>query len=416
MTRRPKALTLALALLGVAFFFAPVAAYLAGQRAKAIEKRPLATFPDLTTGFRAFDPLTAWSVDHLPLREVAVRVHGRVSKDVFGESLVLGSSRSPVGLGQAGRLPGRGAGRRPRSGTPGSDNVVLGPDGWLFLGAEFRNACHPSRSPAGTIAGARRLASIVRRSGRRFLLLIAPDKSSVLPELVPDDYPLKECSERARRERLAALRRAGIPGFVDLQAALERERGKGAEPYLKGDTHWNDRGAVVFARALAAAVDPRLLADTSVARGPDRRQVEDLAYQLGDFEPRSQPRLSVVRRGVALRRPQPTPAFPGGEVLRSRARRLDGGAPVYEFPTLVHGDSYADRSVQQILPFFAEFSMFPVLASVEPRHLEAAEARLIDQIRRAHLVVFVKAERGFWARERGSPLGERFLDALAKAL
>ena len=74
---------------------------------------------------------------------------------------------------------------------------MIGDGGWLFLSDEFYSACRPGRPPAEVLAAASRLGSIVRRSGRRFVIAVAPDKSSVVPDRVPDDYALADCAAAA---------------------------------------------------------------------------------------------------------------------------------------------------------------------------------------------------------------------------
>jgi len=82
--------------LGVVFFFAPALAYLIGERAEPIENRPLADLPSLSRGFNVFDDLTQWSVDHLPLRDSAVRLHTRLSRDLLGEVPTVGQHSEQV--------------------------------------------------------------------------------------------------------------------------------------------------------------------------------------------------------------------------------------------------------------------------------------------------------------------------------
>jgi alginate O-acetyltransferase complex protein AlgJ len=400
-----------LALMGIAFFFAPLAAFLGGERAESIENRPLAKFPDLSSGFSAFDQLTRWGVDHLTLRDSAVRLNSSLSRNLLGEAPSTGQVSGPVGIGAAGRLAGAELAR------PGGSRIVIGDGDWLFLSQEFSRACDPGRPPAEVIEAARRLGAIITRSGRRFVIAVAPDKSSVLPDRVPEDYALRDCAERSRRERLAALRAARLPGFVDLQALLEeKQRSQGRPIYLKGDTHWTDAGAVVMARSLAAAVDPRLLAGTRVERGPDHRRVEDLAFQIGDGTVRSQLRLDVVRRGVRVGPLEPAPAFPGGRAVRSHARAAAGGARLYRGKAVVYGDSFAEHSLEQFTPFFADVTLFSTLASAETNSVAVARKTLITRILNSQLVVFVTAERGFWTRERASVLDTAFLNRLETRL
>ena len=115
-----------LAALGIAFFFAPAAAFMAGERAEPIENRPLAALPSLSRGFNAFDDLTQWGVDHMPLRDSAVRLHTRLSRELLGEAPTLGRIGVPVGVGEAPALAGEPA---PRDDPISGNSVVVGRDG-----------------------------------------------------------------------------------------------------------------------------------------------------------------------------------------------------------------------------------------------------------------------------------------------
>ncbi len=404
-------------LLGLAFFFAPLVAFVAGERAKPIENRPLVDLPSASRGFAAFDDLTQWSVDHLPLRASAVRLDSNWSEELFGEAPLTGQARGPVGLGPTGRLAGRTAsGPRSRRGFQ-RNRVVVGDNGWLYLGDSFVTACRPLRTSAEVISQIRRLSSIVRRSGRRFLFALPPDKASLVPEHVPDDYALKNCAERAHARHLAALRAAAIPGYVDLERPLEREQARRGVPiYLRRDTHWTDAGAVVMARALADALDSRLRRCTTVTRGRDRREAEDLAFQLGDSGKVTQTRLEVRRCGVHdLKRRQGSP-YRSGHTLELTARSGPGGARLVPGTTLIHGDSFTERSLDQLAPFYSHLSFFPVLTSDSPKLLPEGLGRLIESIKASRTVIFLKAERGFWSREPGSILETGFLNSLDTAL
>ena len=156
-----------------------------------------------------------------------MRAHTRVTRELLGEVPVISQVNVPVGVGQGASLAGEPA---PAPDPINGRSVVVGRDGWLFLSNEFELACRPGRAPSDVIASVRRLASILERSGRRLVVGIPPDKGSMVPSLVPGDYPLKACAERARAERSAVLRSAALPGFVDMKAALGRSRDGPAGP------------------------------------------------------------------------------------------------------------------------------------------------------------------------------------------
>jgi len=83
------------------FFLVPVLAVSLGVRPAEFENRALAGFPTPTDGWGFFTGLPAWASDHLPFRDVAVRVVDGLSRGAFGESATLGpgtdGNAGPVG-------------------------------------------------------------------------------------------------------------------------------------------------------------------------------------------------------------------------------------------------------------------------------------------------------------------------------
>ena len=270
-----------LVLLAAVFFFAPAFAWLTGERAKPIENRALVDFPSLDRGWDIFPVLTQWTTDYLPLRSNAVRLNTRLSENVFGEAPSTLAATGPVGVGQASKLAGQAADKPKETGA--ASPVVRGGHGWLYLTQDFTSACNPEWSMAAVERNVRRLDSIIRRSGRRLVLVVPPDKSTIEREEIPDDYALRRCAERAHQARIAALRRISLPGFVDMQALLEaRRRRDGVPIYGPLDSHWKQIGEVLYGRGVAQAIDPQLLRDTKVVPGAQHeheRRPHDAAWR-----------------------------------------------------------------------------------------------------------------------------------------
>ena len=81
-------------LIAFLFFFGPLGAFVLGQRPVAFENRALAEFPSVSDGWDFFPNFTTWAVDHLPLRDKAVRANARASELVFGEAPSFGAGSS----------------------------------------------------------------------------------------------------------------------------------------------------------------------------------------------------------------------------------------------------------------------------------------------------------------------------------
>lgn len=240
----------------IAFFLAPVLAFVLGVRPTEIDNRPLQRFPTPAQGWRVFTGLPTWAADHLPFRGAAVRAQNAISRGVFGEP-------PPVRGDQQPRTPlGPIAGQPSVSGRFDIDvsaipPVIEGSDGWLYLGEDVRFKCAPTRSLDESIEALRQLRSAVLASGRRFALVIAPDKTTMAPQHLPDRYLGKDCANEATAEfwrRVPAETDA-----IDLRAPLRDVIDSGRSTvYDALDTHWTYEGGVVMTYALANELAPSI--------------------------------------------------------------------------------------------------------------------------------------------------------------
>lgn len=148
----------------------------------------------------------------------------------------------------------------PASGTP----IVLGRGGMLFEKAYVDEYNRPRRTtPQGVekvVGSLERLDALLRRRGSRLVVVIAPGKPEVYPELLPPRHvvPGRE-QRRSRYQALApALRRTEV-ALVDGVAILRRERERGDTPvFARGGTHWNHYANGVLASRLLAALEREL--------------------------------------------------------------------------------------------------------------------------------------------------------------
>lgn len=245
--------------------------------------------------------------------------------------------------------------------SPSSPAVVFGADGWLYYTSDsslwFARRANPfSTGELDRVAGAleERTRSLATR-GIRYLLMVAPDPSTIYPEYQPP-WLRKAAPGPARIDQLMTIA-AGRKTFavVDPRAALFAA--KGAAPallYRPTDTHWNDRGAYLGYRALmdglarvtggSAATDigvPLPLDSLSAARVDTTGG--DLAVMLGLGDSYHEQLEMLSPRHSSLSNPIPadrlTPDF-------TTAWRDTATGP----RVLVFRDSYFSA----MLPFFAE--------------------------------------------------------------
>ncbi|MGX7823693.1 alginate O-acetyltransferase AlgX-related protein [Actinokineospora sp. 24-640] len=285
------------------FFLTPILLLVLGVRPASFENRQLAAFPSVTDGWGLFTGLPMWAADHLPLRDVAVAVEDGISRGVFGEAPTLGRGDSGAG-------PGAGPGPVPGPRFPDPDDpaarssayptVLEGRDGWLFLGEDVRGACLPTVAREDVVAGIERLRRAVEASGRTFVFVVAPNKSTMVPRFMPDDYVGKECAQSV----LPVFWDQTVPALdgIDLRDSLDRAAAD-TPLYTPVDSHWTPGGALVMVRALAEAVEPGVTATWRIGPG-------DLLTTGGDLPPLIGREVSAAARHYDL--------LPDGETVRSR--------------------------------------------------------------------------------------------------
>lgn len=211
----------------------------------------------------------AWFRDHFGLRNTLIAWHTTLMLDVLGVS-------------------------------PTKD-VLIGKDGWLYLGAAKNVGAYRCVQPYTTADLAvlqrehDRKANWARQRGIRYLHVWVPIKANVYPEFLPAG--LHKLDQPCRLKQWMAHMQAHSKGPVlDLTAALLAAKTAGGERlYYKTDTHWNPRGAFVgygaVARALAGAKGLQPLPESSVQfpllseGGGDLARLMDRAERYRGTEP-----------------------------------------------------------------------------------------------------------------------------------
>ncbi|WP_198010092.1 alginate O-acetyltransferase AlgX-related protein [Saccharomonospora halophila] len=259
----------------VVFFLAPALAFVLGVRPAEFENRQLAEFPGPGDGWGFFTGLPAWATDHLPLREAGVRAAEAVSTGVFGDPPGAGAGTGgrdgPVGVEPPDDDPDR-APEVPKEHFP---RAVLGTDGWYYLGDDMTHKCFPVHDVDEVIRRLNRLRRAVESSGRQFELVFAPDKTTMAPEHLPEDYLGEECTEARTREFWERVPAA--TGAIDLRPALHHAYERlGAPVYGPLDSHWTFAGGLTMTYALAERLAPGSTESWEVERNGRRPWVADV--------------------------------------------------------------------------------------------------------------------------------------------
>lgn len=184
----------------------------------------------------------AWFKDHFGLRNTLIAWHSALMLDWFGVS-------------------------------PSKD-VLIGKDGWLFLGAAKNVDAYRCVAPytereledqRKQLVGTR---DWLKTRGIAYLNVWVPIKANIYPEFLPTG--LTKLPQPCRMAQwFAHMKKHTDVEVLDLTAPLLAEKAKNPERlYFKTDTHWNPRGAWAGYQALAPQL--RKLAPKADIMAPDR--------------------------------------------------------------------------------------------------------------------------------------------------
>jgi alginate O-acetyltransferase complex protein AlgJ len=244
--RQRAALTCAMA-----FFLVPTLAFVFGVRPQNFENHRLAAFPSPTEGWGFFTGLSNWATDHLPLRQFGVQAESGISSGLFGEPPAFsGTDRRSTGV-----AIGPIDQQQQPSGPTDFSQIVIGTNGWLYYVQDLTAKCMPDQPLSTTVTELNQLRAAVESSGRSFVLVVAPDKTTAVPRYLPAQYPDKDCAARAA----VPFWDSAMPsvGALDLRPGLAAATQRAGVPaYYPQDTHWNDIGSLVMMRAVAEHIEP----------------------------------------------------------------------------------------------------------------------------------------------------------------
>ena len=386
------------------FFLVPALMWVFGGRPAETENHKLA---DVGTGWGAFTSLPAWASDHLVFRAPAIDAARSISRGVFGERAPFGQ-----GLGRnAGPLPGsvpdlspgieQGTSRLP--GGDGSQRVIIGTDGWLYYAFDSKAKCSPVQPFTETVAQLNELRDAVRDSGRRFVFVIAPDKTTMVPEHLPADYRNKECSQAAadRVWRLATQQ----AGALDLRRRLNAtERRLGHPLYFVKGTHWNHRAAIILTRTLAEALRPGITDTWRIKPARRFTSSADLPPMLGREGPRTGTIYEVRPNGRTDRTVDNIESI--NEPVRHRASPLDS---TVNASTVMLGDSFTLASARYLPAGFSDLTMLSYTS------IGSEGSPVIKQMVGSDIVVVEIVERAF-TNGTAPVLRQDFIDRARKTL
>lgn len=265
-------------------------------------------------------------------------------------------------------------------GVSSSSDVVVGKNGWLFYAAdriiESRRGLVPFTDDElrAWQAKIEERRDWLASQGIRYVFMIAPEKSSLYAELLPDE--LAVVRDETRLDQLVAWMGAhSTVNVLDLRPSLNAAKAEG-RVWHKTDTHWNDEGAYAAYAQIAAWLKAEFPAVEPVAKGEFDRQVHpgpggDLAGMLALMTRMSEDRIVLA------------PKSPGGvremqvtEAMTIRKWLPEHGPVVYECDNAppVRAVVLHDSFFQQVQPFLSRnFARTTYVWWVFPPEIIAAE-------------------------------------------
>jgi alginate O-acetyltransferase complex protein AlgJ len=228
--------------------------------------------------------------------------------------------------------------------------TVPGLDGELFYGPDFDVACGLGSRTSRNMKQVAKLARVIERSGRTVVWTVAPNKSTVRLQDLPDPMPHGACDARGFRQERRVLDGVADHSFLPLSARLAGFR---HQTYFKTDTHWTTVGGSIFARALAHRLEPRVARLQSYSYGTEER-VGNLNFfdgiETAETAETAMPTTKVHVRTAGTSVDQVWSGYPQvtfDYTWNSRpARRTVPG------DTLVLGDSFSMFALDSLMPLF----------------------------------------------------------------
>lgn len=256
----------------VVFLALPAVAFVLGVHPREFENRALTAFPGITE----VEKLQPWASDHLPLREQAIGLYDAISRGVFGEP----PARPKSDQGGAVIPTETSKPAKPQRPPVTFPDVVEGTNGWLYLGNELASHCSQAFATDEVVRRLRVLRDGVTATGRKFVVVVAPDKATLYPQNLPPDLPGRECHREVVDEFWAAMSKEDY--VLDVRKDL-KDWGErlGTPVYGPVDAHWGEEGGVVAARRVAEKLWPGLTSSWRVEEGPAWQAAADLPPLIG---------------------------------------------------------------------------------------------------------------------------------------
>lgn len=307
--------------------------------------------------------VAAWAIEHSPFRYHAIVTRNRFS---YETARVL----------------------HPLPVNPGHSEVTIGKEGWLFSLDEAPEN-RSKRDLERMADDALWLAQAVSASGRRFLFMPVPDKSSVYADYAGTQF--RWADRNSRRSVLPAILDSRfqhtpqaanyLPLWQPMQQAL---RDRSELLYWEHDTHWNPAGMVVAVPLLIERLQPGLWEPTSL------HETGIVSFHGDLMKSFLLQNIATTGTDFAVQREGPAPRLVSTQSVPGFAftpiQRFHSDHPrVVKGRTLFVCDSFTEAALPLLTPWFEDvtFAHYSYTGSTE----------LPKLIRDSQTIVFVSVER-----------------------
>jgi len=375
--KRTELSTKLIAVIAFCILISPTVALLGRVGTTPPQNREPASAPSLADGWNVITRVGDYLNDRLALKDMSLRIDGYIDQRLFGEQPAFGVSTTP--------------------------RVLEGDDGYLFLKDAFDDACNGHGTPESISENVRRFADIVQRSGRKVVVAVAPDKSSVLMHKLPKDNVQSECHRLNQDQLWRSLDEAEIAGYVDLRNVLRKEAIVNRRPlYFRQDSHWNQEGSLIAVRQLVERFQPNIWEENAVVFNGISSYVGDLEGMRGGSKTDETPSFGVSRSQIQVVTSQYDQSYPPGYRRLSEMSGPPGS--LIEGETIWMFDSFGMVAIEQIVPYFRKLNTV---------HLgEFLSDDWVKKIKAADNVLLLCVERGLGYRLTYDMGSSQFLDAL----
>jgi len=142
--------------------------------------------------------------------------------------------------------------------TTDATGVHIGRSGWLYSRKSIddyrKEACKDAADMSRMFLELQALERIIEASGRRFLFIVAPDKSTVYPEYVGFIRDTTLCSLNRYDLLLENIEEYPLKSFIRLDEQLRNAKQRSPLLYDKTSAYWNRLGAMVAAETIHQGV------------------------------------------------------------------------------------------------------------------------------------------------------------------